>query len=60
MYESILCQDTFWVRYVIDQYKAQQMCDEAVNDCLSELTFVPNWLVATKPFTYLYVDEKIL
>ena len=35
MYKSIIYQDKFWVRYVIDQYKAQQMCDEAFNDCLS-------------------------
>ena len=34
--------------YVLDQYKAQQICDEAVDDCLAALKFVPDWFVTSK------------
>ena len=40
------------------------MCDEAVDDFLAALKFVPDWFVWSKmikiPFTDLYVDEDIL
>ena len=40
------------------------MCDEAVDDFLSKLNFVPDWLVTSKLikklFTALYVDENKL
>ena len=32
----------FSTRYVTDQYKTQQMCDEDVYDCLAALKFVPD------------------
>ena len=40
------------------------MCDEAIDDFLAALKFVPDWFVWSKmikiPFTDLYVDEDIL
>ena len=48
MCNSIICEDPFWIRYVPDQYKTQQMCDKAVDDCLAALKFLPNWLVTSK------------
>ena len=39
------------------------MCDEAVDDSLAALNFVPDWFVTSKmikkPYTALYVDENI-
>ena len=40
------------------------MCDEAVNDSLTALKLIPDWLVTIKMikklFTALYADENIL
>ena len=40
------------------------MCDEAVDNCLAALKFVPDWFVTSemikKLFTDLYADENIL
>ena len=40
------------------------MCDEAVNDSLTALKLIPDWLVTIKMikklFTALYADETIL
>ena len=40
------------------------MCDEAVDDCLAALKFVPDWFVTNKMikihFTALYADKNIL
>ena len=33
----------FLIVYCSDKYKIQIMCDEAVNDCLTALKFVPGW-----------------
>ena len=38
----------FFIRYVPDQYKTQQICDKAVDDCLAALKFVPDWFVTSK------------
>ena len=63
MCDSIIYDDPFLLRYVPDQYKTQQMCDKAVDDCLAALKFVPNWFVTSKTikklFTVLYTDENI-
>ena len=62
---TVLFLKTFFQwRYVPDQYKTQQMCDEAVDDCLVALKFAPDWFVTSKMikilFTAFYVDENIL
>ena len=40
------------------------MCDEAVDDCLPALTFIPDWYVTSKIikklFTALHANENIL
>ena len=40
------------------------MCDEAVDDSLAALKFIPDWFIARKIikelFTALYADENIL
>ena len=44
----IIFEDPFSIRYVREQYKTQQMYNEAVDDCLAVLKFVPDWIVASK------------
>ena len=40
------------------------MCDEAVDDCLAALTFIPEWFCTSKMikkhFTALYADGNII
>ena len=36
------------IKYCLDRYKAQEMCDKAVDDFLPALKFVPNWFVISK------------
>ena len=31
-----------------DKYKPQKMCDEAVDNCLVALKFIPDWFVRSK------------
>ena len=61
---SIIFEDPFSIRYVLDQYKTQQMCDKAVDDSPAALKLVPDWFVTSKMikkrFTTLYTDENIL
>ena len=61
---KIISDDPFSLRYVPDQYKTQQLCDEAVDDFLPTLNSVPDWLVTSKMvkklFTPLYADENLL
>ena len=41
MCDRIISDDPFSIRYVSNQYKTEQMCDEAVDDYLVALKFVP-------------------
>ena len=64
MFDRIISDDHFSIRYVPDQHNTQQMCDKAVDDCLAPLKFVPDWFITSKMvkilFTALYADENIL
>ena len=55
MCNSIMSNDPFSMRYVLDQYKTQPMCDIAVDDCLAALKFVADWFVTGKNFFYCFV-----
>ena len=33
------------LKYWLDRYKTQEMCDKAVDACLPALNFVPDWFV---------------
>ena len=61
--DRIITENPFSIRYVPDQYKTQ-MCDEAVDDSLAALKFVPVWFVTSKMikvlFTVFYTDKNIL
>ena len=34
--------------YYPEKYKTQRMCDEAIDDCLAALKFIPDWFVTCK------------
>ena len=63
MFDRIISVDPFLIRYVPDQYKTQQMCDKATDDCLAAFKFVPDWFLTSKMiriiFTALYADKNI-
>ena len=40
MCDRIISEDPFSIRYVSKQYITQQMCDEAVDDCLAKIIFL--------------------
>ena len=50
--------------YCPDKYKTQKKCDEAVDDYLAALKFIPDWFVISKMikklYALLYADENIL
>ena len=48
MCNRVLSKVRFSIRHVPDQCKTQQMCDEAVDDCLAALKFVPDGFVTRK------------
>ena len=53
MCDRMIFEDTFSIRCVPEQYKTQQMCDEAVDDCLAVSKFVPDWFVTSKICSWL-------
>ena len=64
MCDRIISDDPFSIICVPDQYKTQQMCDKAVDDCLAALKLFPDWFGTSKKikilFTALYANENIL
>ena len=48
MCNSVIFKDSFSIRYIPDQYKTQQMLDEAVDNCLDTLKFSPDCFVTSK------------
>ena len=48
MRDRIISEDPFSKRYVPHQYKTKQICDSAVDDCLTALKFVLDWFVTSK------------
>ena len=49
--------------YCPNKYKTQKICDEAVDECLRAVKFVPDWFVTNKKIkkllTALYADYNI-
>ena len=59
----VIYEDPFMLVYCPDRYKTQKMCDEAVDDCLAALKFIPDWFVTSKMIkkllSALYADDNI-
>ena len=64
MCNRVISEDPFILVYCPDKYKIQIMCDEAVDDCLAALKFIPDGFVTSKMInkllTALYSDDNIL
>ena len=64
MYDSVTSEDSFMLVYCPDRYKTQKMRDEAADDYLAALKFIPDCFVRTKMIkkllTTLYADDNIL
>ena len=58
MYDSVVFEDLFLIRVVPDQYKTQQMCYKAVNDCLAGMKLVPD-LFATSQMIPLLLCTQV-
>ena len=48
MCDKIVSDDPFLIVYCPDEDKSQRVCDEAVDDCLAVLKFIPDWFVTSK------------
>ena len=47
MCDKIVSGDLFMLKYFLDRYKTQEMCDKAADAFLPPLKFVPDWYVAS-------------
>ena len=52
---KFVSKDPFMLKYCLDRYKAQEMCDKAVDDFVSRLKFVPDWFVTDKMIKKLHI-----
>ena len=63
MCDRVVSKDYFSIVYCPEKYKAQRMCDEAVDGSLAAPKLIPDWFVTGKMiklFAALYADENIL
>ena len=44
----------FLTVYCSDKYKTENMCDEAVDNSLAALKFIPDWFVTSKIIKKIY------
>ena len=48
MCEKVFSEDPFLILFSPDKYETQRKCDEAVDDCLAALKYIPDWFVTSK------------
>ena len=48
MLDSVVSEVPFIIVYCLDKCKTQRMCDEAVDNCLAALKFIPDFLLQVK------------
>ena len=48
MCHSVVSEDSFMLVYCPDKYKTERMPDEAVDDYLAAIKFIPDWFVTSK------------
>ena len=48
MCDKVVSEDPFMLKYCLDRYNTQKMCDKAVDAFQPALKFVPGWLVTSK------------
>ena len=64
MCDKAVSNELFLLKYYLDRYKIQGVCDEVVHGCLLALKFVTDWLVTSKIIKKLddalFVDDDII
>ena len=48
MCDKVISADPFMLVYCPDRWETQKICNEAVDDCLAALNFIPVWFVTGK------------
>ena len=48
MFDKVVSKEYFILKYNLETYKTQEICDNAVGTCLPVLKFVPNWFATNK------------
>ena len=48
MCDKVVTKEHFLLKYYLDRYQTQEICDEAVDACLPALKFVPDLFVTNK------------
>lgn len=48
--DRVVSEESFMIIYCPYRYKTQNMCDEAVEDCLAALKCIPDGFVTSKMF----------
>ena len=52
------------LKYCLDRYKTQEMCDKAVDEFLPALKFVPDWFITNKMLEKLndalFVNDDVI
>ena len=64
MCNKIVSKDAFMLKYCLDKYISQTMCNEAVDDFLPTLNFVSDWFATSKMIKKFFIascaDDNIL
>ena len=64
MCARVVSEDFCLMVYCHEKYKTQRICDEAVDDYLAALKYIPDWFVTSKMtkklFTALHADDNRL
>ena len=55
MYDSVVYKDPFILMYCPNKHKSQRLCDEAVDNSLAALKFIPDWFLTSKMLYWLMV-----
>ena len=48
IWKKVVSKEFFMLRYCLNRHKTQEMCDKAVDACVSPLKFAPTWFVTNK------------
>ena len=62
-WDKTFSEDSFTLKYCLDEYKTQGICDKAVDNVLPTLRFVTGWFTISKVienlYTVLFADDDI-
>ena len=59
MCDKAICKELFMLKYCLDTYKTQEMCDEALDSYLVAIKLAPDWFVTSEIMLYSYNDDVV-